>query len=208
MLTGTEQKTYLLVADGSVSKENGTPQADGGFGWLIPDECFYFGYVKPPCTNNISEMLAVMSGVSYLKYHKKAVRVKFVSDSQYVCKGWTLWNGGWYRKGYKDVKNAALWEKIYHLDKTMNIVAEHVRGHGKDRDNKSDELVAYNAFVDHLATLGRLSEKSHLVNIDDEWKLVLEKHKQLFLVGSEMKAKSMLYKFIGEKLELKQKRVG
>jgi len=190
-----ELNSFTMYADGSVSAANGSPEADGGVGWIVPGLCFGYGYVPPMCTNNISEMLAVIAGASQLIYRHRANQINFVSDSSYVVNGFNLWLDGWHRKGYAGVKNDGLWRKAHALKKRVRLTGRHIPGHNKAKD-EVDRW--YNAVCDHLAHLGRTSEKSKVVYIDDDLKTVLSCHQNFYLARQEAKARNHLFSSLKE----------
>jgi len=194
-MEGLNLNNFVVYADGSVSSDNGGPDADGGIGWFVEGLCFGFGYVPLRCTNNISEMLAVMAGVNHLMHRHRANQITFVSDSSYTVNGFMQWVDGWHRKDYREVKNENLWRKAYDLKRRVHLIGKHVRGHGKAKEK---EHVWPNAVVDHLAHLGRVSEKSRVVYIDDKIKDVLVCHRDFYLSNQEAKARNVLFTSLKE----------
>lgn len=194
-MEGLNLNNFVVYADGSVSADNGGPNADGGIGWYVEGLCFGYGYVPPKCTNNISEMLAVMAGVSHLVYKHGANSVQFVSDSSYTVNGFMEWLDGWHRKNYHDVKNDGLWRKAYLLKRKVHLIGKHVRGHGKAKEK---EHVWPNSIVDHLAHFGRVSQRNRVVYIDDKVKNVLSCHHDFYVVRQEAKARKELFNLLEE----------
>lgn len=130
-----------LFTDGACSGNPGP----GGWGALLR----YRGREKElsggeqETTNNRMELLAVINGLEALK---RPVRVRVVTDSQYVMKGMTEWLAGWKRRGWKTagrqpVKNVDLWQRLEAALTPHEVEWEWVRGHsGHPENERVDQL--------------------------------------------------------------------
>jgi ribonuclease HI len=118
----------------------------GGYGILMlyPDgQQHAISGGEPDTTNNRMELTAACVALETLSepYH-----VMLYTDSQYVKKGITEWIQGWVRKGWKDVKNPDLWQRLHTATKRHDIDWRWVRGHAGNQHNER---------VDQLATAAR-----------------------------------------------------
>src|SRR5262245_27107946 len=90
---------------------------------------------EPSTTNN---RMAIRSAIAGLEGLKKACRVRFVSDSQYLVRAMSEWVEGWKKAGWKRkagaLENADLWRELASAAQRHEITWEWVRGHaGQDR---------------------------------------------------------------------------
>ncbi|HAS85309.1 MAG TPA: ribonuclease HI [Candidatus Competibacteraceae bacterium] len=131
-----------LVTDGACSGNPGP----GGWGVLLRyrgQERELFG-AEPETTNNRMELLAVINGLEALK---RPVRVRIVTDSQYVMKGITEWLIGWKQRGWKTagrqpVKNVDLWQRLEAALLPHEVEWQWVRGHSGHPDNERVDQLA------------------------------------------------------------------
>ncbi len=118
----------------------------GGYGilLLLPDGTrrAYRGG-EPDTTNNRMELTAACVALESLS---EPHQVMLYTDSQYVKKGITEWIRGWVRKGWKDVKNPDLWQRLHAATQRHDIDWRWVRGHAGNQHNEH---------VDWLATKAR-----------------------------------------------------
>lgn len=101
-------------------------------------------------TNNRMELLAVIKGLEALK--KAGSEVTVYSDSKYVVdaveKGW-VWS--WAKKGFKDKKNADLWQRFIPVYKQHKVKLKWVKGHaGHIENERCDELAVQSALGGNL----------------------------------------------------------
>jgi len=109
----------------------------------------------PETTNNRMEMLAVIRGLEALN---NPADVEVITDSQYVMKGMNEWMQGWKRngwrrrtkKGYEELKNADLWQRLDELMKVHRIHVTHVRGHAGHPENERCDELAVAAYQQYL----------------------------------------------------------
>lgn len=136
------KKTVTLYTDGACS---GNPGLGGYAGILIYGEHkreYNGGEIQT--TNNRMEVMAVIVG---LKRLKEPCKVNVYSDSAYTVNaflnGWIYaWKkNGWKKSDGKAVLNVDLWEELYALTKTHEVVFHKVAGHADDElNNRCDEL--------------------------------------------------------------------
>ena len=104
---------------------------------------------EPATTNNRMELTAAIKGLGSLQTGKR-LRVRLVSDSEYVIKGLTVWIGGWIannwrrgkRAGSPPVKNVDLWQVLYALCRQHDMTYEHVYGHAGHPENEECDRLA------------------------------------------------------------------
>lgn len=98
-----------------------------------------------PATNNEAEIVAALLGFSALRAlhgEETPLRVKWISDSEYLLKSATGYIRNWQRNGWKTadkkpVKNQGLWRTYLALTGKFQIRAEHVRGHTGHPENEA-----------------------------------------------------------------------
>lgn len=97
-------------------------------------------------TNNRMELEAVIQALGYAA-SVGPVRVRIVTDSQYVRNGITSWIKNWLRNGWKTaakkpVKNKEYWMRLYDLNESVGPQWDWVKGHsGNPLNERCDELV-------------------------------------------------------------------
>ena len=102
-------------------------------------------------TNNRMEMTAVIEGLAALK--TAPLRVRVVTDSQYVSRGMTEWLPGWlrndWRRGRKasspPVKNVDLWKTLVGLCSKHQVDFVYVAGHAGHTENEECDRMAVEA---------------------------------------------------------------
>jgi len=101
-------------------------------------------------TNNRMELTAVITALDSLE---QPYQVDLYTDSEYVKNGITQWIKNWIRKGWKDVKNPDLWQRLNRAIERHTIKWHWVKGHAGH---------IFNERVDELATreIERLSGKT------------------------------------------------
>ena len=97
---------------------------------------------EPDTTNN---RMALRSAIEGLEVLKRACRVRFVSDSQYLVKGASEWIHGWKRRGWKRkagaIENLELWQSLDRVMSRHEVRWEWVRGHaGHPRNEYANDL--------------------------------------------------------------------
>ncbi len=136
------KKEVILYTDGACS---GNPGVGGYAGILMyGDAKLEYNGSERETTNNRMEVLAVIVGLKRLKYPCK---VDVYSDSAYTVNAFQNgWIYGWMKSGWKKadgkaVLNVDLWEQLYELTKTHEVVFHKVAGHADNEfNNRCDEL--------------------------------------------------------------------
>ena len=136
------KKTITLYTDGACSGNPGL----GGYGGILiyGEHKLEYNAGEANTTNNRMEVKAVIVGLKRLKYPCK---VDVYSDSAYTVnafnEGWIYaWKkNGWKKADGKEVQNVDLWEELYSLTQTHEIVFHKVAGHADNElNNRCDEL--------------------------------------------------------------------
>lgn len=99
-------------------------------------------------TNNKMELTAAINALSVVcnTERLRSCPVELHIDSQYVKNGITSWINSWKKKGWltadkKPVKNRDLWEKLDHLNSSLNVEWKWVKGHaGVEYNELCDQL--------------------------------------------------------------------
>ena len=151
---------YQIYTDGATSK-NGFEGAEGGYAWAIlkDGECVdYASYYIAPATNNICEMMAIITACEEIEHKLEPFdKVEVYSDSAYCINcyqqsWWKAWlHNNWINSKKEPVKNKELWEKLipYFQDARFQFIK--VKGHNGDKDQHS----YWNERVDELAVAAR-----------------------------------------------------
>lgn len=143
---------YEIYTDGATSK-NGYEGAVGGAAFVIlldGNKLCEWNKKIEPATNNICEMLAIISACEEVKpMLNEFDKVNVYSDSAYVVNSykqfwWKAWlHNNWVNSKKEPVKNRELWEELipYFQDPRFQFIK--VRGHTGLND--------WNDYVDKLA---------------------------------------------------------
>lgn len=136
------KKTVTLYTDGACSGNPGI----GGYGGILiyGDIKKEYDGAEAETTNNRMEVLAVITGLKFLKYPCK---VEVYSDSAYTVNAFMQgWIYGWKKNGWKKadgkaVLNVDLWEELYKLTTVHEVTFHKVAGHADNElNNRCDEL--------------------------------------------------------------------
>ncbi len=150
----TAKKKVILYTDGACSGNPGL----GGYGGILiyGDVKREYSGAEEETTNNRMEIKAVIVGLQRLKY---PCVVDVYSDSAYTVNAFNEgWIYGWLKNGWKKadnkaVQNVDLWQELYSLTKTHEVVFHKVAGHADNElNNRCDEL-ARGAIVELRKTL-------------------------------------------------------
>ncbi|PIP04228.1 MAG: ribonuclease HI [Candidatus Yonathbacteria bacterium CG_4_10_14_3_um_filter_47_65] len=140
-----EKNNMITVYTDGSSLGNPGP---GGWGALIAysDRVVELGGSEKNTTNNRMELTAAIKAL--VLAGNMDVRVIIHTDSAYVINGITKWVHKWHLNDWmtatkNPVLNKDLWEKLFALASTRDVIWEHVAGHAG---------VPGNERVDHIAT--------------------------------------------------------
>lgn len=130
-----------IYTDGACSGNPGP----GGYGAIVRhgDLVREISGCERMTTNNRMEMRAVIEALSLLE---GSLRIRIITDSDYVVKGMTQWVSGWIRRNWvnaqkKPVLNRDLWERLLELSRPHEIEWKWVRGHdGHEENERCDRL--------------------------------------------------------------------
>jgi len=154
----------VIFTDGSCMG-NGRRDATGGIGVHFPHAelpDLSIVYPRVPCTNQKTELYAILMALKYLEKHKKRLdlehrEIYIKTDSRYSILSITQWAPRWIRHGWKTqdgrtVANRKYIEPIYELSQKYRIHFQYVPGHSGSSDPDSRA----NARADALATRAAL----------------------------------------------------
>lgn len=139
------KETIEIHTDGACSGNPGP----GGWGavlrWRGLDKELS-GY-EADTTNNRMELMAAIQALETLK---RPMKVRMVTDSNYVKRGITGWLMGWKANGWKTadkkpVKNKDLWERLDAASQRHQIEWRWVKGHAGNADNERADKLATEA---------------------------------------------------------------
>ncbi len=99
---------------------------------------------EPCTTNNRMELTAAIAALEALK---RPMRVRLVTDSEYLRQGITRWLPAWQARGWrtadkKPVANLDLWQRLLEAARRHRIEWHWTRGHAGDPDNERVDRLA------------------------------------------------------------------
>ena len=143
------QPRVLVHADEAClgnGRDTACPGGAGGLvealaGGRIVRRDFYLA--DPNTTNNRMAITSAIRALELVGARGKRPAIRFVSDSEYLVKGMSVWLRAWKRRDWKNVKNAELWQELDELAAGFDIDWHWVRGHAAHPKNE---------YADYLAT--------------------------------------------------------
>jgi len=160
---------------------NGREQAcPGGAGGLVeiwkPDGVARRDYyhAEPDTTNNRMAIRSAILALELVGARGGRLRIDFTSDSEYLVNGMTKWRPAWEKRGFRNVKNAELWQELFELSDRHQLSWSWVRGHNLDPRNEYADSLATKAAREQRSSAG-LVESGFL-----EW-LAAERKKKRYL---------------------------
>ncbi|MXW55968.1 MAG: hypothetical protein F4Z59_04575, partial [Gemmatimonadales bacterium] len=139
--SGTDAPLVHIFADesclGNQFENRRNPGAAAGLierfdergGWYRRD----FAHFDPDTTNN---RMAITSGIVGLGALRRACRVVFTSDSQYLVRGMKEWVHGWARRGWRrkggPIENLDLWRELVLVAARHRVEWRWPRGHAAE----------------------------------------------------------------------------
>ncbi len=144
-----QDKVVEIFTDGSCLGNPGP----GGYAAILrygTREKEISGY-SPSTTNNRMELMAVIEA---LKLLKRTSKVRVFTDSNYVCKGITIWIHSWKKRNWlnsqrRPVLNRDLWEKLLTLTERHHITWHWIKGHSRHPENERCDMLAKGMIKDH-----------------------------------------------------------
>lgn len=150
-MTQRQPKPQVTIFTDGGAQPNPGP---GGYGILMlsPDgQQRAISGGEPDTTNNRMELTAACVALESLA---EPHQVMLYTDSQYVKKGITEWIHNWVRKGWKDVKNPDLWQRLHAATQRHEIDWRWVRGHAGNQHNERVDQLATAALQQVIRTRG------------------------------------------------------
>jgi ribonuclease HI len=146
MQSNTGKIRQIYTDGGCHNGPDGPLHGVGSWAFLEPADLsqgyvdIYGGYVEGS-TNNITEMLAVLNGIKYLRELETYPNCWILSDSGYIVTGYTnpayldRWlTNGWKTSANKPVLNRGLWEELLALSYHTALNFTLIKGHNKDKN--------------------------------------------------------------------------
>lgn len=105
---------------------------------------------EPATTNNRMALRSVIEAFRVLAARGRQVRVRFVTDSNYIVKGFTEWLPEWIERGWRrktgEIENLALWQEAADASRRIfRIEWKWVRGHAGHPQNEYSNHLAVRA---------------------------------------------------------------
>lgn len=147
-------------------------QPVNGIQWKV-----FFGYLPPPSTNNIAELLGVTNALKLLwafsgKGERRIPPARIWSDSQYTIKSVTEWRAKWEYQGFPE-KNVELIKDLFRIYDLVSSICElelkWVKGHAGFEGNELADTWATAAKNDSnfLIENEKISVKKVVGSFDD-----------------------------------------
>jgi ribonuclease HI len=134
-----------IHTDGACSGNPGP----GGWGAVLVwrDRVRELSGFAPQTTNNRMELQAAIEALEALK---RPMRVRLVTDSNYLRHGITQWLPAWKARGWKTadkkpVKNQDLWQRLEAAIARHEVAWAWIRGHAGDAGNERADQLAREA---------------------------------------------------------------
>lgn len=155
-------KRVIIYTDGACSGNPGP----GGYGVVLKygDNARELSGGFRKTTNNRMELLAVITGLEYLK---ERCEVTIFSDSKYIVdavnKGWARrWKANGWRRNNKDkALNPDLWERLLKLLDTHRTEFRWIKGHAGNKGNERADALAVSAAGDEVLSIDEGYERQH-----------------------------------------------
>lgn len=105
---------------------------------------------EPATTNNRMALRSVIEAFRILGARGRPLRVRFVTDSNYIVKGFTEWLPGWIARGWRrrtgGIENLALWQEAAEASRRITQIEwKWVRGHAGHPQNEYANFLAVRA---------------------------------------------------------------
>lgn len=150
-------KKIQIFTDGS-SRGNPGP---GGYGTILTfkrnEKELSQGFMLT--TNNRMELMGVIAGLETLT--QEGLDVEIISDSKYVVDAVNKkWVFGWEKKGFREKKNADLWQRFLKSYRKHHVTLTWIKGHaGHVMNERCDKLAVKASKSSHL-----LEDTGYLIN--------------------------------------------
>ena len=85
--------------------------------------------------------MELMAAIKSIESLLKPFEITLVTDSTYVMNGINTWMKAWKKKGWKKIKNKALWVRLDEAMQGHKVKSIWVKGHsGHPQNERADEL--------------------------------------------------------------------
>jgi ribonuclease HI len=148
----SESIIYIYADESCLGNQYTDRDSPGGAGGLVEQwrdaswERRDYWISEPATTNN---RMALRSGIEGLSHLRRACRVIFTSDSQYLVKGMTEWVHGWMARGWMrkagPIENVELWKALVAAARRHEVEWRWVRGHAGHPQNEYANVLAVRA---------------------------------------------------------------
>jgi len=139
--------TFVLVhADESCLGNDATKPSPGGNAALIEAPAgdsvarWDFYECAPQTTNNKMALAGAIGALEWIRRQWKHARVRFVSDSEYLVKGMSVWVKDWQARGWRrkggPVENLELWQKLVQAANAHDVGWQWIEGHAGHAKNE------------------------------------------------------------------------
>lgn len=132
--------TFVLVhADESCLGNDSTKPSPGGNAALVEAPAgdsvarWDFYECAPQTTNNKMAIAGAIAALEWIRRQWKRARVLYISDSEYLVKGMTVWIKDWKARGWRRkggaVENLELWQKLDQAVAAHDVDWQWIEGH-------------------------------------------------------------------------------
>lgn len=108
-----------------------------------------FWVSESPTTNNRMALRSVIEAFRILSGKRRALSVRFVTDSNYIVKGMTDWVHGWSARGWRrrtgEIENVELWHAAVEAVRGFEVEWRWVAGHAGHPQNEYANYLAIRA---------------------------------------------------------------
>ncbi len=120
----------------------------------------------PDTTNNRMALCGAIAVIALLSEKRQRLHITFVSDSEYLVKGFTEWLPNWKARGWRrrggTIENLELWKTLDRTVGTHQVRWRWVRGHAGHPKNEYADRLATRAATHQLHSDGTVPSEFEL----------------------------------------------